>query len=407
MAQKYYNSKDVAKLLGVSEEEVKQMLERKELHGYRDGADWKFKSEDIDQLAKQRAQGGAPEAEGGDDVLLSEVELGQSDPGTSGTVIAMNWVDRGVTDSDIRLADSDIVLSDSSKTPIPTKAGDSASKSKKFEELDLALEEDLTLKGSSPALSGAKAKAAPKPGSSVIDLTGDEPIVKAGSKSGTKPGSSGDLVLGGVEGGSDVTLGGDSGISLVDPSDSGLSLEQPVLDLAGAKGEESLELGEDELLAKEAAPAAEPVSLKADNEFLLSPLEDAGDLQESSSESGSQVIALDTEGAGEGMMGGVEGMATMLDDDITGQAAMGLATPSLGVEPSALIEGVPLVQPAGALPEAPYTWWQISGLALCTVLLMLCGMMMYDVLRHMWSWGEPYSVNSSLMDSILSLFEGH
>ena len=113
MAQKYYNSKDVAQVLGVSEEEVKQMLERKELHGYRDGADWKFKSEDIDQMAKQRAQGKAPEAEEGDDVLLSEVELGQSDAGTSGTVIAMNWVDRGVTDSDIRLADSDITLSES------------------------------------------------------------------------------------------------------------------------------------------------------------------------------------------------------------------------------------------------------------------------------------------------------
>ena len=81
-----------------------------ELHGYRDGADWKFKSEDIEQVAKQRAKGGTPTAEEGGDVLLSEVELGQSDPGTSGTVIAMNWVDRGVTDSDIRLADSDIVL---------------------------------------------------------------------------------------------------------------------------------------------------------------------------------------------------------------------------------------------------------------------------------------------------------
>jgi excisionase family DNA binding protein len=404
MAQKYYNCKDAANVLGISEEDVKQMLDRKELHGYRDGASWKFKSEDIDQLAKQRAQDGASESpEDGDDVLLSEVALGQSDAGTSGTVIAMNWVDRGVTDSDIRLADSDIVLSDSSKTPIPTKPGDSASKSKKFEELDLALEEDLTLKGSSPALSGARGAAAPKPGSSIIDLTSDEPSVKAGSKSS---GSSSDLVLGGIEGGSDITLGGDSGISLVDPSDSGLSLEQPVLNLAGTKGEESLELGEDDMLAPEAAPA-DLMSLKTDNEFLLSPLEESTDLQESSSESGSQVIALDTEGADGGMMGaGVEGMATMLDDDITSQPALGIATSSLGIPPSSLIEGAPLGQGTTVLPDAPYTWLQISGLAVCTVLLILCGMMMYDLLRNMWSWNEPYSVNSSLMDAILSLFEG-
>ena len=35
-------------------EEVKKMLERHELHGYRDGADWKFKVEDIDRLVAQR-----------------------------------------------------------------------------------------------------------------------------------------------------------------------------------------------------------------------------------------------------------------------------------------------------------------------------------------------------------------
>jgi excisionase family DNA binding protein len=404
MAQKYYNCKDAANVLGISEEDVKQMLDRKELHGYRDGASWKFKSEDIDQLAKQRAQDGASEApEDGDDVLLSEVALGQSDAGTSGTVIAMNWVDRGVTDSDIRLADSDIAISDSSKTPIPPKKGDSDSKGKKFEELDLALEDDIMLKDSSPALPTAKASSAPKPGSSIIDLTSDEPSVKAGSKSS---GSSSDLVLGGIEGGSDITLGGDSGISLVDPSDSGLSLEQPVLNLAGTKGEESLELGEDDMLAPEAAPA-DLMSLKTDNEFLLSPLEESTDLQESSSESGSQVIALDTEGADGGMMGaGVEGMATMLDDDITSQPALGIATSSLGIPPSSLIEGAPLGQGTTVLPDAPYTWLQISGLAVCTVLLILCGMMMYDLLRNMWSWNEPYSVNSSLMDAILSLFEG-
>ena len=42
-----------------------------------------------------------------------------------------------------------------------------------------------------------------------------------------------DLVLGGSGTGSDITIGGDSGISLVDPADSGLSLEEP-LNLAAA-----------------------------------------------------------------------------------------------------------------------------------------------------------------------------
>jgi hypothetical protein len=45
-------------------------------------------------------------------------------------------------------------------------------------------------------------------------------------------------------------------------------------------------------------------------------------------------------------------------------------------------------------------------LAVCVVLLMLCGMMMYDNLRNMWSWDSAYSINSSMMDLVVGLFEG-
>ena len=89
-------------------------------------------------------------------------------------------------------------------------------------------------------------------GSSVIDLS--------------KSPSDDELVLGGSSGGgSDVTLGGDSGISLVDPSDSGLSLETP-LNL-GPVTEESLELGEDDMLTttetvgEELATIEEPMTI--------------------------------------------------------------------------------------------------------------------------------------------------
>ncbi len=35
----------------------------------------------------------------------------------------------------------------------------------------------------------------------------------------------------------------------------------------------------------------------------------------------------------------------------------------------------------------------------------LCGMFMIDLMQNMWSWNGNYSVNSSLMDMILSWFE--
>ncbi|MGD0519490.1 MAG: helix-turn-helix domain-containing protein, partial [Thermoguttaceae bacterium] len=74
MAQKYYSVKETAQLFGITEEAVRQMLERRELHGYRDGADWKFKAEDIDRMAAGRKAQPAPPVEDTDEVLLSEVE---------------------------------------------------------------------------------------------------------------------------------------------------------------------------------------------------------------------------------------------------------------------------------------------------------------------------------------------
>ena len=88
-------------------------------------------------------------------------------------------------------------------------------------ELDLTLDQDVTLEDSDIALaSEEKAE-----GGSDLDVS-DSVL------------DSEDLVLGGSGAGSDVTIGGDSGISLVDPADSGLELDEP-LELTGQE-EESL-----------------------------------------------------------------------------------------------------------------------------------------------------------------------
>jgi len=123
-------------------------------------------------------------------------------------------------------------------------------------------------------------------------------------------------VLGGSSGGlsSNIVLGSDSGISLVDPSDSGFSLDTPV-NLAAAPVEESLELREDDMLASPAAPHVG--ELKPDDDFLLTPLEETTDTD--GSESGSQVIALDTEGEESGTMigaGSGVSMAAMIDETL-------------------------------------------------------------------------------------------
>ncbi len=40
------------------------------------------------------------------------------------------------------------------------------------------------------------------------------------------------------------------------------------------------------------------------------------------------------------------------------------------------------------------------GLASCMMLLGLCGMMMFDLLRNMWSWDGVSPLNSSLLEVV-------
>ena len=408
MAQAFHNLEKTAELLGLSAADVNQLRERNELRGYRDGSDWKFKAEDIEAFAqKLKAEKESPSADGPSDsdgdVLLSELELGQSDPGASGTVIGAGDKDVSPVDSDVKLAESDIKLGGSEIDPagVGQEAGalDSGSGLSDFEELDLTLDDDLTLEDSQISLS---AEAVAAEGS---DATADSALDLSGKGEGL---DDDDLVLGGSGSGSDITIGQDSGISLVDPRDSGLSLEEP-LELVGG-GEDSLELGEDDMLTfSEGADTESPTELKTDDGFMLTPLEDDG---EEDSESGSQVIALDTAAEGDEaatMVASDPGgaMAAMLDDETGDTLGMGapVVAGGAGQAPQGFADGAALGAATAALPEAPYTVWNILSLTLCAIFLILTGMMAYDLLRNMWSWDTPYDINSSIMDEILSWFE--
>jgi len=363
MAMKFYNVEKVAELLGISPADVNAMRERQELHGYRDGADWKFKAEEIDRLVAER--GDVDDDLGGDDhdVILSEVELGQSNPSTSGTIIG----------------------------PPPVEAlGSSLSG---FENLDLTIAE------SGLGISGLDlASTSNASGLSELDLAGeglddDDLVLGASSMSNT---------------GSDLTIGGDSGISLLDPTDSGLSLEEP-LDLVGGS-QESLVLGEDVLSVDEAADSASITELAGESDFALTPMDELLDGDEDSS---SQVIALEDEGGlGEAvpMLDGDVDQPSLVEMPLDEGLAIDDAMPLTPVAGPAARQGgmvadygdaVPQAAAGAVLPEAPYSVLNIVGLAFCTIVLMFVGMMMYDLMRNMWSWNQPMDVNSTLMDLIL------
>jgi excisionase family DNA binding protein len=382
MTQKFYKTAEAAEILGVSPADVNRMREQRELHGYRDGADWKFKSEDVDRMAAEMKAGPADGGdEEGSDILLSEAEIGSGESGASGTVIGPS-LDAGLSGtSDIKISGGD------------EQDADEGGSGSQFEELDLALEEDLTLEDSQLASADEDATSE---GGSDLDLSEGEEL------------DDDDLVLGGSGSGSDITMGGDSGISLVDPADSGLSLEEP-LELAGG-ADETLELGEDDMISlSEEADLDSPTELKAEEEFTLTPMEEGGD--DDDSESGSQVIALDEVDEAEAEVGGAA-RTPMLDEDFAaaepdlGMAPVGagMGAPGMGA-PQDFGAGQPMGMEMASLPEAPYTVWNIVALVFCALFLAVAGMMMYDLMRNMWSWGGATTVNSSIMDSILSLFE--
>jgi len=419
MAQqkRYYTAEEAAQVLGITPGEVNQRRERNELRGLKDGATWKFKVEDIEALAARlKAGAAAPTDEG--DVLASEVELGPSSSGKSGTVLGPGKAhdsDIQLAGSDVKLAGSDIKLAGSDikvGSDVKRKSDVKLAEEKvpplpaaEEEELDLALDREPA-----PVAQAATAEpAAPagkKAGGSEIELAGgglDDD----------------DVVLGGSSSGSNVSIAGDSGISLVSPTDSGLSLEEPV-ELPAAE-DDSLELGEDDMLTfADAADTESPTELKTDDEFLLTPLEEAAEGEES--ESASQVIALDagpvSDTAATVVGTGQRPGAAMLDEELGGvgvlpaapaaPAAPVGAAPAAGLfEPgvaAAAAAPLPVGAPAVALPEAPYTGWNIAALGACVVLLILCGWVAFDLVMNIWSWNAPYRLNSALMDWILSLF---
>jgi len=197
-------------------------------------------------------------------------------------------------------------------------------------------------------------------------------------------------VLSGMPG-SDITSGAaDSGIHLVDPKDSGLSLEQP-LELGGSNVE-MLELGEADVISlEESADVEGATQLRSDDDFLLTPVQDAG-MDES--DSGSQVIALDSEEdlSSGGFTPATTGMVAMLEEEAP-EGGHGLA-------PGGAVAVGPALLTAPQVPEAPFSGWNVLGLACCALLLVMVGIVMQDTIRNMWQFESPYPISQKITDSL-------
>lgn len=317
----------------------------------------------------------------------SDLELaGDSDLDLGAEVLA------GAGESDLLLAGaSDITSGDTGRLDVKSRSSDlefatdnlDVEVSDSGSALDLASDEELVLDGES-ALDGD------------IALAGDSGINLA------KPSDSG----------IDLANADESGISVASPGESGFMLEdEDAMQLEGGSSTDALQLPEEidiVALDDELADPDAATHLKSDEDFDLTPVEGA---VEDESDSGSQVIALDTEALDADaptQLGGIAGGAAPLGLE-AGEAIIteeplegGFVAAPVGQQPVAMAAPSQQAQfPVHEMPEAPYSVWQVSSLAVVALTLVFTGILMVDVMRNIWSFNEPYSASTSIMNSLL------
>src|SRR5262249_22199490 len=61
MVQGYYTLEEAARILGMATEELSHMAQRREVRAFADRGTWRFRTQDIEELARRRGQGSNPD----------------------------------------------------------------------------------------------------------------------------------------------------------------------------------------------------------------------------------------------------------------------------------------------------------------------------------------------------------
>jgi len=281
MAKKYLDLEEAAQQLGISVDEMKRLRESGELRGFADRGTWKFKADDVAELARIREADSNPDVplldeqpESGSSVVLGDADgssvmiNGEGDAvGEQPTVIRQSALEDesdvldGTSDSDVRLIlDDSLVGGPGDSDPDVEIPGDSDSDVRLVDEADSAggSDSDVKLVGAdsdddvqiipdeSSVISGSSIivddrsdsdvrlipdKGVQESSDSDVQLVGDVPQATPDSDSDVQlvaPDDGSSVLVGESSTGVDsskVTLDDDSGISLEKSDDSGISLE--------------------------------------------------------------------------------------------------------------------------------------------------------------------------------------
>jgi hypothetical protein len=333
---------EAASMLGMTVEQLTELRSKNEIFGYKDGANWKFKQAEIERVAGEMSitlkQAGAANEEDSS----VELDLPASELSGSNTLEKSS---EGAGDS-VNLLDDEPQKSDSA-SDTGKMLGDAK------EEEPLLSEDDL--------------------------FSGELSLADSSSFEESS------LILDDSDSNSEIML---------DSSASGIVLGDEPLELGGSDID-SLELPEDDdMIVLDSAADSEAATMMQEDDFNLTPLEASMDEDDSS---GSQVIALEdseiyaeeSSSTGLGDSEAFPAQPIMMDDsgfDSGMQYDDGMMPAAVG----------PV-----ALPEAPYSIWQVLSLGLVAFLLLTGGMIAYGLVQNL---GLP---NDEIVDgSVMNFFLG-
>ena len=450
---------EAAELLGISTEKLVELTGNGKIHGYRDGSSWKFKREDLEAYAAEQQADDGEDADLGSK-LLEQIEAAadgmdgaddedESDATLAGDPLGMEDQSFSLLDDDMEGDGEDSVLITSQDLDALAAAEaalkeDAPAAASEDDELQLADDplglsddgeddgaettimasvddllglgddddddgdpEDATIMadaGDALGLGGGDMNFDMEDDSTIMSDVGDQlgldslddgddfNLGDADQDNDTQLGAvdnfgvtDDELVLG-DPGSSDVTLGAaGSGINLESPSDAGISLE----DAADLSDGQSTQL--------ELPAADDGLDALGNDTFNLGTPDNADDM----SDSGSQVIAISDSVALDADAPTMAGGAAM-------DSAVAAAVP--GLDQLEEVAPGPEAAPAGMAPpmpvEAGYPIFMVMCLMLITLVLVVTGMMMADVVKTMWSWNQGTKLTSSaIMEAILNLLD--
>ncbi len=430
--KKYLSLEEAAKRLSVSTDQLIRMRENQEIRGFADRGTWKFRVEDVDEVARTRQADSSPDvplmddsgpmvvgddmSDAGSSTILADLPQG-ADVGEQPTVIRKGSdiiqkgsAERHPSDSDVKLLGSD---SDSDITLAPADPGGSDS--------DVKLVPEPAAEGSDSDVQLIDPSDAEDSSDSDVALigSGDSTVALDLAPDDSEQASvlSDDIGLA-LETGSSLTLAADSGISLeadegitLDTgADSGISLES--IGDSGISLEDSDEF-QGTVPMMNAMPEVESVE---ETKFEI-PVSDDSSFDLGMDDSDAETGVLNLEDSGEAAL---DDAVFDLDED-TGEEVdeLEVAPEILGEDDEledldifdADDEGIfeesgasqEFAAPVGGRAMVIEQEWgggTVAGLAVSCVLMVVATVVSFDLVRSMWQMSDATPVTNALLSAL-------